>query len=463
MTAPQRAAWLTPAIVGSAVLVQTLSSTVILNGLPVMGAAFGVGPLRMNVAITSYLLAVAVCLPFSGWMADRYGARRVFLAAIVLFSAASAVGGFAQTLEYMLVARVLQGAAGSALLPVARLILLRTVPKSELVGALAVLAMPSLLGPVIGPVLGGAIITFTDWRWIFFMNLPFSVLAFGLVWRYVPEVTERVRRPVDAVGALLTGVGLAALILAFEEAASERPVPWVIAGLAVGGVTAIMLYLWHARRTLHPVIDPSIFRLQSYSASVLGGSLQRITISANPFLLVMLLQVGLGHSAFAAGMMIAVSGAASILMKSAAPPILRRFGFRTVLLANSVVVAFSVAAPALFTDRWSAPAVMAVLAIGGFFRSLQFTALNALGYAEVEPERMGVATTTSSMVQQLTQSLAICLAATLLHASMRWHGTDVVTAEATALVFVAVAVIGWLSVLWFIRLPSTVGDEMNNR
>lgn len=463
MSLAPRAAWLTPAIAGSAVMVQTLSATVILNGLPVMAAAFGVAPVRMNLAITLYLLAVAVCLPFCGWLADRFGARRVFMGAILLFGIASAIAGFSQTFEQLLLARVLQGAAGSGLLPVARLILLRTTARSDLVGALSILAMPALLGPVIGPVLGGAIITFADWRWMFFMDLPVSALGLALVWRYVPEVAEVARRPIDALGAALVGVGLAALILAFEALGRDHPSAWIVIAFALGGAVVFGLFLWHARRAPHPIIDLSIFRLQSYSASVLGGGFQRIAHAAHPFLLVMLLQIGLGHSPFAAGMMIAVAGAAAVLMKSATPPLLRRYGFRNVLVVNGVLVALTIAATALFTAQWPTWAILAILGISGFFRSLEFTAMNALGYAEIDADQMGAATTTISISQQLTQSVGVAMAATLLHLSMSARGAAVVDAKSVAPVLIVVAIISLGSLAWFATLPKSVGHDLHSR
>ncbi|MGE3867621.1 MAG: MFS transporter, partial [Hyphomonadaceae bacterium] len=209
--------WLVPAIIGSALLMQNLSATVIANALPAMAHALNVDPVAMNLAITSFLLSGAVFLPISGWLADRYGARPVFIAAIVIFTLASAACGFANSLEQLIAARVVQGAASAMLMPVGRLVLLRTVPKSELVGALAIVTMPALFGPMLGPPIGGLIVTFGDWRWIFFLNAPIGIVGMFLVWRYVPDVREAVRVPMDWIGFALAGVACAALVFGFEN------------------------------------------------------------------------------------------------------------------------------------------------------------------------------------------------------------------------------------------------------
>lgn len=459
---PARRGWLLPGIVGSALLLQTLSATVILNALPAMAEAFDVAPVRLNIAITSYLLAAAVALPFSGWLADRYGARRVFLGAILVYGLASCACGLAQNVEQLIAARVAQGAAGAGLLPVGRLILLRSTPRRELVGAMAILTVPALLGPIIGPILGGAIVTFSDWPWIFYINLPLAAAVLALVWRFVPDVKSRHVRPVDIIGAVLTGVGLSAIILAFEALGADQVSVSAVAGGLAFGATALALYAWHARRIDNPIIDLGIFRSPSYSASTVGGSLFRISNAANPFLLVMLLQVNLGHSPLAAGLMIAISGAGALLMKLSAPPLLRRFGFRSALIANGLFVSVLFAAGALFTAAWPVWAIMTVLGLAGFFRSLQFTALNGLAFAEMTEEQLSAASTTGSVVQQLAQSLGVALAAALLHLMTE---PDATAAEAWSVgpAFIVFGLMAAASVLWFLPLKRTIGDDMNGR
>jgi EmrB/QacA subfamily drug resistance transporter len=466
--APDRASalrrgWLVPAIIGSALLMQTLNATVITNALPAMADAFNVEPLRLNVAITVYMLSMAIFLPLSGWIADRFGARRVFLASIVLYAAGSAACGLAQDLWQLIAFRFIQGMAGATLMPVGRLVLLRSTPKSELVGAFSVLTMPALLGPVLGPPLGGAIVTFADWRWIFFMNLPIAVIGLVLAWRFVPDVKAEGRQRVDIPGILLSGLGLAALIFGFETLGRETLSPWLVAGLFGAGAASLLLYARHARATPHAVIDLNIFRKPTFQASVVGGAFMRIAMGANPFLLAMLLQVAFGMSAFAAGMTTFISAAGALLMKTTAPPILRRFGFRSVLLVNAVIVGLSFMAYALFTPDWPHWAIMVVLGVGGFFRSLQFTALNGMAYAEIDEAEMSRATTTSSMMQQLVQSIGVGLSASLLAWLMRLHGETQLTVETVAPAFIILGLLTMISMAWFVRLAPDAGDEMNSR
>jgi len=455
--------WLIPVIIGSATLMQTLNATVITNALPAMARAFDVEPLRLNIAITVYLLSAAIFLPLSGWLADRFGARRVFMSSIVLYAAGSAACGFTHELWQLILFRFLQGAAGATLLPVGRLVLLRTTPKSELVGALSVVTMPSLLGPVVGPVIGGAIVTFADWRWIFFMNLPIAVLGLILVYRHVPEVREEQPPPVDVPGIALTGFGLAALIFGFENLGRDALSPLAVAGLFAGGLASLGAYVWHAGHTPHAVVQLSIFRKPTFRASVVGGAFMRVAMGANPFLLAMLLQVAFGMSAFAAGLMTFISAVGALVMKTTAPPILRRFGFRTVLLVNAVIVGISFIAYSFFRPDWPHWAIMLVLGTGGFFRSLQFTSLNGMAYAEIEADEMSRAATTSAMMQQLVQSIGIGLAASLLHILMTMHGASRLTVEIVSPAFIVTGLVTMISMFWFARLPADAGDEMNGR
>jgi len=455
--------WVVPAIIGSALMMQTLNATVIANALPAMARAFHVEPLRLNIAITVYMLSAAIFLPLSGWLADRFGARRVFMCSIVLYAAGSVACGFTQSLWQLVLARFAQGAAGATLAPVGRLVLLRTTPKTELVGAMSVLTMPALLGPVIGPVIGGAIVTFADWRWIFFINLPVAITGLFLVWKHVPDIREQDTPRVDIPGIVLTGLGLAALIFGFENLGRDALSPLAVAGLFAVGVASLGAYGWHAGHTPHAVVQLSIFRKKTFSASVIGGAFMRIAMGANPFLLAMLLQVAFGMSAFAAGLMTFISAVGALVMKTTAPPILRRFGFRTVLLINAVIVGLSFIAYSFFRPEWPHWAIMIVLGTGGFFRSLQFTSLNGMAYAEVEPEEMSRAATTSSMVQQLVQSIGIGLSASLLHMLMTLHGATKLTVAVVSPAFIVVGLVTTISMFWFARLPADAGDEMNGR
>jgi EmrB/QacA subfamily drug resistance transporter len=455
--------WLVPAIIGSALLMQSLSATVVFNALPVIARALHADPLRLNLVVTLYLLTSAVFLPVSGWAADKFGARRILVLAMILYALSSAVCGFANSLWSLLAARTLQGVASAMMAPVGRLVLLRTTPKDELIGAMSVLTMPALLGPVIGPLLGGAIVTFWDWRWIFFMNLPIAVVGVALVLRYVPNVQERDVSPLDWRGVLLTGVGIAGLILGFENLGRDALSPAAVAALFLVGALSLWGYARYARRNPNAIIDLTLFRLRTFQTAVIGGGFMRIALGASPFLLAMLFQIGFGMSPFRAGLLTFISAAGALVMKTTAPPILRRFGFRRVLLVNAFITGGLFVAYALFkpaTPHWI---IMLVLLAGGFFRSLQFTSLNGLAYADIDQPRMSRATSMASMSQQLVQSVGVGLAALLLHLNLQLRGENRITVEAVGPVFVIIGLITFISLIYYVRLPRNAGDDMNGR
>ncbi len=455
--------WIVPAIIGSALLMQTIESTVITNAVPTMARALREDPLRLNMAITMYLLASAVCLPLGGWVADKFGAKRVFMASMVLFALSSAACGFAQSLGQLIAGRVLQGAAAALMVPVGRLVLLRTTPKSELVGAMSILTMPALMGPVLGPVLGGFIVTYFNWRWIFFINLPIAFVGVLLVRAFVPTVKEQVVSPLDWPGVGLTGLGLAALIFGFENLGRDLLSPWAVGGLFALTATCFGAYWRHARGNPHAIIDLSIFREQTFRASIIGGAFMRTANGAVPFLMAMLLQIGFGMNAFAAGAITFVGGAGALVMKSTAPRILRRFGFRSVLIVNGIIVGSSFMVAAAFrptTPHWL---LLIVLGFSGFFRSLQFTSLNGMTYADIDQPSMSRASTVSSVGQQVTQSIGIGLSATVLHLAMVARGGERLTAHDVSPGFIFIGVLSLISMFWFAPLPKTAGDEMNSR
>ena len=458
-----QSSWKVPAIVGSALMLQALESTIITNALPSMARAFHEEPLRLNMAITMFLLASAVFLPVSGWIADKFGAKRVFVAAMMLFALSSAGCGFAQTLPQLIVARVLQGASAAMMTPVARLLLLRTTPKRELVGALAIFTMPAMFAPLLGPVLGGFIVTYFDWRWIFFINLPIAVAGVALVRAYVPDLEPSEVPPMDWVGVALCGAGLAALVFGLENLGQAFLPAWQVAGLFALGLASLALYWGHARDNPNAVIDFSVFRIRSFNAAVVGGGFMRIGIGAAPFLLAMLLQVGFGMSAFSAGLMVVTSSLGALMMKAVTPPLLRRFGFYRVLMVNGVVAAgtyliFVVLTPDM--PRWW---IMLLLGVGGFFRSLQFTALGSLTFADIDQPQMSGASTVSSMAQQLMQTVGVGCSAVILHVTQNLRGESHLTWQAVGPAFVALSIVSLLSLAWLVRLPRNVGDEMSGR
>lgn len=458
-----RGARMLPFIVGCALFMQMLDSTVVATALPAMAQALGTTPVRLNVAITAYLLSVAVFVPVSGWAADRFGARRVFLAAIVLFTLSSVACAGAQDVPQLVLARIVQGLAGAMMVPVGRIILLRTVPKQDLLRAMSFLSIPALLGPVIGPPLGGFLVTYASWHWIFLINVPIGALGIALVRRHVQEYRDADAPSLDWPGFLLSSGCLAALVFSFDAIGhAALPAP-VLAGLVLFGVACGLLYLRHARRAAHPIIDLSLMRVPTFAISVLGGNLCRFTVGATPFLLAMMLQVGFGLTPFAAGMITFASAAGALLMKFVATPIVRRFGFRRVLTVNAVLTGAFVATCAAFTPATPGWAMIAVLLAGGFFRSLQFTAVNTLTYADIAAGQMSRASSFAAMAQQLGISLGVAVAAVTLNVSMQLRGGQSLAVGDVIAGFLVIGALCASATLSFRKLSPLAGDQLNRR
>ena len=327
---------LTAVIVACAMFMQNLDSTVIATALPTMAKAFGADPVHMNVALTSYLLSLAVFIPASGWVADRYGTRTVFRAAIAVFTIGSVLCGRADSLAFLVASRVLQGIGGAMMVPVGRLVLLRTAAKQELVAAMAWLTMPALLGPVLGPPVGGFIVTYFSWRWIFDINVPIGILGIVLVSLFVEDVREPPRGRFDGIGLLLCGVALSGLMFGLETA-GRGVVPQDLTEAMIGvGLVAIAGYCCMRWNHPAPLLDLSLMRLPCFGVALSAMMLFRTGIGAIPFLLPMMLQVGFGDSAVQSGLITFASSAGALVMKPATQRTLRLFGFRDTLVWNGV-------------------------------------------------------------------------------------------------------------------------------
>ena len=454
---------LIPLIVACALFMENLDSTAISTALPAIAASLGESPLKLSLAITAYLFSLAVFIPISGWVADRFGARRVFRLAIVVFMLGSVLCSFAGSLFGFVLARMLQGMGGAMMVPVGRLVLLRTVAKADLVNAMAWLTVPALIGPVMGPPLGGFITTYLNWRWIFWINLPIGVLGVILVTRFIPDLREEHSPPLDLLGFLLSAVGLLGLVFGFETI-GRGLVPWSTTLLLLAvGITSVGLYVLHASRTLYPVIDLALLGIPTFRASVLGGLLFRLAIGATPFLLPLMLQAGFGLTAFNSGLLTFAAAAGAMLMKLTAGPILKLFGFKRVLMVNAVIGAVFIAAIGLFTPATPHVLILAVLLAGGFFRSLQFTSINTLGYADIERAQMSRATSFASMMQQLSLSIGVGTGALLLHLTVSARGGEHLAAGDFAPAFFTVALIAALSALVYLPLPADAGAEVSGR
>lgn len=452
-----------PLIVAVALLMENIDSSVLATSLPAMAVEIGADPIHLKLVLTSYLLALAVFIPASGWAADRFGARLVFRLAIAVFALGSIACGVSNSLWELVLARTLQGIGGSMMVPVGRLIVLRSVPKAGLVGALAWLTVPALLGPVIGPLLGGWITTYWSWRWIFWINIPLAVLGLVLASVLIPDIRETATPRFDWRGFLLAGPGLAAFLTGTTLSGLGLAPTALVAGLVGGGAALLVAFVFHARRVADPLLDLNLLRLPTFRISVTAGTLFRIGVGALPFLLPLMFQLGFGLSAFASGALTFASGVGAMAMKFTAQPLLRRFGFRGVLIGNAVVAAAMGFAPAFFTPATPGLVILFLLLVGGLSRSLQFTALNAIAYAEVPAARLSSATSFTSVLQQLSGSIGITVAAMGLEATGWLRGTSTTDLGNFPWVFGLITLLALASAAMFLSLDRKAGEMLVDR
>jgi EmrB/QacA subfamily drug resistance transporter len=454
---------LIPLIVATALFMENMDSTVIATSLPAIAADIGTSPLTLKLAITSYLLSLAVFIPASGWTADRFGARMVFSIAIAVFMAGSIGCALSSSVTDFVIARIVQGMGGAMMTPVGRLVLLRSIDKSALVNAMAWVTVPALVGPVLGPPLGGFITTYFSWHWIFLINIPIGLLGIFMAMRYIDPIRSEDPERFDLYGLVLAGIGLAGIAFGLSVAGLNL-LPWsMVAALVAIGTISMTLYVIHARRTASPVLDFTLLRLPTLRASIVGGFLFRLGIGALPFLLPLLMQVGFGLSPFRSGLVTFASAVGAMGMKTLAARVIRTFGFRNIMTVNAFVSSVFLAACALFTPATPLLLIMILLVVGGFFRSLQFTAINTVAYAEVEPAQMSRATTLVSVNQQLAISAGVAVGAFCVESTMLMRHVTELSAADFAPAFVVVSIISAISTWFFYQMPDDAGHEISGR
>ncbi|WP_233235658.1 MFS transporter [Bordetella sp. LUAb4] len=451
-------AWL----VAGAFFMEMLDSTIITTALPEMARSFGVRPADMSIGMSAYLLALAVFIPISGWVADRYGSRKVFGGALVLFTLASILCGLAQTLPQFTAARVLQGLGGAMMVPVGRLAVLRATPKTELIKAIAIITWPGLAAPVIGPLVGGVITTYLGWHWIFFLNVPLGVIAILMTLRLVHGEAGG-RRPFDVWGFILTGVGCSVFMYAMDLCGELTVSLPLVAGLLALALVALVLSVWHLRRVEYPLVDLSPLRYQTFAVTMYGGSLFRIAIGSAPFLLPLMFQVGFGLTPVQAGSLMLALFAGNLVMKPGTAWVMRRFGFRRVLVVNGLLVAVGFVGCAMLgasTPYWL---TCVVLFFCGMCRSMQFTALNTLGFADVPRDAMTGATTLFSACQQLNAGIGIAFGAIALRTAEWATGLEGASAGPTEfrLALLGVAALAFLAIFDSLRLRADAGAAIS--
>jgi EmrB/QacA subfamily drug resistance transporter len=450
-----------PWIVACALFMENLDSTILSTALPAIATSMGEDPLHLSLAITSYLLSLTIFLPLSGWMADRYGARAVFCNAILIFVLGSVACAAAQSIGGLIAARMLQGLGGAMMVPVARLVLLREVPKRELVSAMAFVTIPALMAPIFGPPVGGLIVAYASWQWIFLINVPIGALGWLVAMRYVRDVREEAQPPLDLAGWWLLGGGIGGLVFGFETL-GKRVLPPGIPALALAvGALLLLLYVRHARDERWPLLRLSLLKIPTFRASVGGGSLFRIGVGGFTLLLPMMLQLGYGLSPLQSGLITFASAVGALAMKAVAQRVTRRFGFRRLLVCNTVLCALALAACGWLSPDWPWALLFGFLVLTGFLRSLQFTCINALAYADVDEPDMSQATSFSSTAQQLALSLGVCVASQALNLSLALRdGVELAVRDFTT-AFVVAALISLLALLAFRRLACDAGQSVS--
>jgi EmrB/QacA subfamily drug resistance transporter len=452
-----------PLIVGCAQFMHQFDGAVIATALPAMAESLHEDPVRLNLAITCYLLALAVFVPVSGWMADRYGAKRVFISAIVIFSTSSVLCGFVHSLPELVLMRTIQGMGGAMMTPVGRVIVIKSVPKLQLVAAMNYITIPAVLGPLLGPAVGGFIVTYFSWPWIFFMNLPIGLAGLLLVRAYIPDIRQEDAGPLDLRGFALVSLALAGLVFGFSAIGRGLlPGPLIAGAIGVGAICG-GLYLLHARRTLNPIIDLTLLQIRTFSASTTGGCLFYLGTVSSTFVLALLLQLGFGLSAFQAGVITLASAAGSLVMRFTFRPILRLFGFRQLLIWNALLTGAFLLSCGFFTPATPYLIIIVILFIGGWSRSVQFTAAQSLAYADMPPEKTSRATSFSAMSQQLTQSIGVGLAALVVHISLNWHERTTLVPDDVAPAYFTLGLLSVASAVIFWRLPRNAGAELSDR
>ncbi len=450
-----------PLVFASALFMENMDSTVIATSLPAIAADLGTNPVALKLAFTTYLLSLTVFLPISSWLADKFGARTIFRFAVLVFTLASISCGFANSLGYLVVARAVQGFGGALMVPVGRIVMLRTVPKSEYVSAMAWLTVPALIGPLLGPPIGGFITTFLHWRWIFWMNLPFGILGLTLATWLMPNMKDEQVAPLDVKGFVLSGLGLSLSVFGLTELGQGMFPPQIIFSMILLGAVLICIYVRHARGIENPILDLSMFRIQTLRVSILGGMFFRISAGAVPFLLPLMLQLGFGFTPFQSGSITCASALGAVLMKFLAAQSLKRWGYRQLLIFNGFTSSVMMAVNGLFTQTTPFVLMMLALLLAGLLRSLQFTSLNSIAYADVTSQEVGRANGLYTVAQQLSLALGVAVAALTLEAAQFSRGAEILGRSDFAVAFFVVAAVGLMSVFFFARLPANAGQNLS--
>ncbi len=453
-------------LVAGAFFMEFLDGTVIATALPDMARDFGVTAVELNIGISAYLITLAVLIPASGWIADRFGARAIFTLALAIFTLASVFCGLSTEVHIFVAMRILQGVGGALMVPVGRLAVLRTTPKHQLIKAIATLTWPALVAPIIGPPLGGFITRYASWHWIFFINVPLGLAAIILSLRIIPDIRETERRSFDLCGFITTSVAMVSLVTAMERLGDRQPQIWPTLALAALGFGCLLYSIRHFRRAAAPMVRLDALQVPTFRVTMYGGSLFRASISAVPFLLPLLFQVGFGMDPFHSGLLVLAVFVGNLTIKPATTPLIRWLGFRRLLLINGALNVCSLLACALLTPQTPVWAIMLILYLGGVFRSIQFTGVSTLAFADVPAAQMSDANTLFSTASQLAVGLGITLGAIGIRLGEQvgdWLHLTELPGISFRLSFVFIALICLVGMIDSLHLAKTAGSSVSEK
>ncbi|MCB8875009.1 DHA2 family efflux MFS transporter permease subunit [Acidisoma silvae] len=454
-------ALLTALLVAGSGFMELLDTTVITTAIPRMAQSFGVHPVDLNLGVTAYMIMLAAGIPLSGWAAERFGARTVFASAILLFTVASALCGLSNGLWEFFGARILQGLGGAMMVPVGRLVVLRVTPKSQLMQATALITWPALVAPILGPVVGGFLTTYASWRWIFFLNVPIGILGLAATLLIIRNTHSESTKRLDVPGAILSGLSAMAFVYGASLAGTASGnLGWSL-GLMLLGVIGGWATVRHAKRVKAPLIEFTAFSIQTFRATLRGGSLVRMGINAAPFLLPLLFQLGFHRSPVEAGSLLLVLFVGNLAIKPLTTPMMRRFGFRRVLIVNGTILALTFLGFALLEARTPAWLLMPLLLISGMARSTEFTAMNTLAYADIPPERMGSANILFNLGQQVAFGIGVAVGAILLRLGHGILGGEQITVADFRFAFAGTFILCLLGLADFLALPPHAGANVS--
>ncbi|HEX4635434.1 MAG TPA: MFS transporter [Rhizomicrobium sp.] len=448
-------------IVGAAMFMEQLDGTVLATALPSMARELGVSAPSLSIALTSYLISLAVFIPVSGRIADRFGARTVFRTAIVIFLLGAISCANAPNVAFLVIARFFEGIGGALMMPVGRLVLMRNVEKRDLIQATSWVLIPAVVGPILGPPVGGFIVTYLhSWRWIFYLNVPIGLIGIVLVSLFIANDRGEVPEKTDFRGIFYSSLSLGLLLFGFELISHEGETRLALSFLAMGAILGA-LYIYHARTARDPILDISLMRIPTFGTSVIAGAITRLTQGAHPYLLPLMMQLGFGLSAAQSGLMTLATALGSITAKPIAPKLLRRFGFRDTLMINGLFASAGYAVCGLFRPGWPLPLMFGWMVLSGFFMSIQFTGYNTIAYDEIEQDRMGSATSFYTTFQQLMLSMGICAGAAALQGAMVLRGHHLPQFVDFTAAFWTVALISLSATIWNARFSHEAGTEIS--